>query len=332
MLLACLVGFASCEPRRPAVVVPVNGIWGHPSIHGLTEELATDTANAALYFERGQAFHKLREDSLALIDFKKAVSLDSTKSPYFSAIGDLLFEHKDIDASAVWLEAALRLNPDDPTARLKMAKLAIYTRDYNSAFLQINTVLRKNRNNTEGYFLKGMIRKDLKDTNQAISAFQTALQIDPTYRDAAIQLGLLYSGRHDANALKYLENAYQLDTTDVFPLYARGMFQQDVANWEAAKKEFKRATAHDKFYADAWFGQGFILMQQDSLDLAHALFTKAVQAAPGYAEAYYNRGLCSELLGRPEDALADYRSALKYNGEYAAAETALKRLGKGRVP
>src|SRR5690606_19393220 len=105
--------------------------------------------------------------------FQQAASLDSTKAEYFSAVGDLMFEHKDISGSLPWIEKAVSLNPKDPQARLKIAKLFVFIKEYPKAFSEINTVLRQNAMNPEGYFLKGIIYKDLKDTSKAISSFQT---------------------------------------------------------------------------------------------------------------------------------------------------------------
>ena len=326
MVVFCTVLFSCKDKKKDGQTTISNNPLEQPGIRPLTDKIEKDPEDAALYFQRGNALHKAQQDSLALNDYKKAVTLDSTKAQYYSAIGNLLFEHKDIDGSTQWLEKAIQLDPEDETARLKMAKLFIYTRDYNNAFRQINIVLRKNTYNVEGYFLKGIIRKDLADTNAAISSFQTVLQIDPTYRDAAIQLGLLYSGKRDGNAVKYLDNAFKLDTTDVFPLYAKGMFHQKEGNYEAAKKEYTAAIRYDKRYADAYFNTGFILMQQDSLEAAVGQFNKAISAEPAYPAAHYNKGLCYEILGNNGEARKAYQEALTFAPDYADAKEALKRV------
>ena len=94
-----------------------------PALNKVTEEIKKSPKNAQLYFERGLLLDRLEEDSLALIDYKKAISLDSNRAEYYSAIGDMLFEHKDLDGSVLWLEQALRVNPEDKTAHLKLAKM-----------------------------------------------------------------------------------------------------------------------------------------------------------------------------------------------------------------
>jgi tetratricopeptide (TPR) repeat protein len=42
-------------------------------------------------------------------------------------------------------------------------------------------------------------------------------------------------------------------------------------------------------------------------------------------EAYFNRGLCHEILEKYELAIADYTQALTFNPDYLAAKIALLR-------
>lgn len=296
------------------------------AIKNLTERIEQDPGNHKLYYERGRLLNRMEEDSLALEDFKAAAKLDSSKAEYFSAIGDLMFEHKDISGSIKYIQKALSLNPDDPAAHLKMAKMFVYTKDYTKAFSEINVVLRQDVYNAEGYFLKGMIYKDMKDTTKALSSFLTAAEVDPEYREAILQLALLNGYKNDPVALQYYDKAFKLDTGDVFPIYAKGVYYQDRSNFEKAKEFYREAILRDQQYANAYFNTGYILMQQDSFEKARRQYDLLTKIEPGDFEAYYNRGLCSEMLGRKDEAIADYRQALVFNANYETAKVALKRL------
>lgn len=321
---ACSIIFAACNSNS---TTEKKVTFENPHIQGITDRIEKNPENASLYYERGHMFHRLRQDSLALDDFKKAAKLDSTKAEYYSAIGDLMFEHKDISGSISYIEKALKINPKDPAARLKMAKMFLYTKEYTRSFSEINTVLRQDVYNPEAYFLKGMVYKDMKDTTKALSSFLTAVQVDPQYRDAVLQLGLLYSKQNDPIALKYLDNAFKIDTTDAFPLYAKGVFYQDRKQYDKAKEEYANAIYHDQQYADAYFNVGYILMQQDSFEKAWRQYDMITKMILDDHEAYYNRGLCSEMMGKKADAIADYRQALVFNRNYEAPKEGLKRLG-----
>jgi predicted double-glycine peptidase len=69
----------------------------------------------------------------------------------------------------------------------------------------------------------------------------------------------------------------------------------------------------------------FMGRYQDIIDLA----TFAIRSAniPAIEESYYWRGLAEQSLGRREDAIADYREALKQHAGYKLAEEALAGMG-----
>lgn len=319
----------SCKQNSRSAKQPLTGIFAeNAALKEATEKINNKPDNARLYYERGVLLHSLKEDSMALEDFKNAVRLDSARAEYFSAIGDLLFEHKDLTGSITWIRKALELNPSDPKARLKVAKMLVYSRDYPNAFREINKVLRADAMNPEAYFLKGMIYKDLSDSSaKALSSFLTAVQIQPDYKDALLQLGLLYDKMKDSVALQYYENAYKADTNDVTSLYAKGMYYQTREQYEEAKNEYRRSIRSNKNYGDAYFSLGYILMQQDSLETAIRQLNMVITLEPTNARAYYNRGLCHEVLDQRNEAIADYKQALTFNKEYKEAKEALKRVG-----
>jgi tetratricopeptide (TPR) repeat protein len=323
----CLFLLSSCkdEEKKANYDVPVND----RAVQELSAKISNDPTNAMLFFQRGSLLHRIQEDSLALEDMKKAVSLDSTKAQYYSAIGDILFEHKDISGSVTWLQKAIKLNPKDPTAQLKVAKMFIFLEDYNKAFEAINTVLRQDVYNAEGYFLKGMAYKGIKDTAKALSSFQTAINAQPEFREAIIQLASIYSSKGDPVAIKYYENAFRIDSTDVSPIYNTGLYYLNKNDIEAAKEQYKKAIMKDRNYANAFFGMGFALMQQDSIEKAWRQFDIVVGIEPTNTDAYYNRGLCSEMMGKIKEAIADYEQTLTFNADYAPAAEALKRV-KGK--
>lgn len=323
-LLVC----SACSDSPVAQQEEIPAIFQLPELKTITDKIQKNPDKASLYFERGVKLARLHQDTLALQDLKKAVSLDSTRAEYYSAIGDLLFETKNITESVQWLEKAIRLNPSDPTAHLKIAKMFLYLQDHNRAFAEINTVLKENAMIPEAYFLKGMVYKDRNDTIRALSSFMTAVQVDPQYTDALMQLGLLYSQQKNPVAIKYFKNAFETDTTDVYPIYAQGMFYQEEKKYEEAKQAYVDCIMRDISFADAYFSLGWILMQQDSLEKAWRQFDLATKQDPLYVEAYYNRGLCSELMGKKTDAIADYEQVLSFDPEFAAAKEAMQRLRK----
>lgn len=296
------------------------------AISEATRLIEKQPKDAELFFKRSLIYRQAKKDSLALSDLYKAIKLDSTKSYYFSSIADILFEHKDINGSVQWIQKAIKLNPDDPKAHLKIAKMFLFTEEYPKAFTEINTVLRTDVYNAEAYFLKGMCYKNMKDTNKAISSFQTAVQTDPKYAAAHMQLALIFKAKNNPLAIKYFENAFKSDSSDMEPLYGEAMFWQDQNKFEEAKEVFKKCILLNKDYVKSFYNIGWMLLQQDSIEKALRHFSMAIVVKPEFSEAYYNRGLCYEILEQYDSAYVNYQQALSLNEDLPNGKVALQRV------
>jgi tetratricopeptide (TPR) repeat protein len=323
-----LLSSCGSSGRRSVVQVSKEDVFAHPSVASITQKIEITPTDASLFFERAKALRQLQEDSLALNDLKIAAQLDSTKAVYFSSIGELYFEHKDIEGSVKWFKKAIQIDPKDPIAHLKFAKMLIFVNDNQKAFTEVNTVLRRDPFNPEAYFLKGMVYKNLNDTAKSISSFSTAVQVDPGYQPAILQLAMIYAAKKDTLALRYYDNAFAADTTQLVALHGKAIFYQELGRVENAKEMYRKCLSVDNQYADAYFNMGWILMHQDSLEKATRQFDFVTRIEPENAEAYYNRGVCKELLKRPLEALSDFKQALAFAPDYQEAKDGVKRLSK----
>jgi tetratricopeptide (TPR) repeat protein len=330
IFIPLLIGVASCgsSNKKTSITQPKDGIFAHPSVASISLQMESNPNDASLFFKRAKALRGLQEDFLALEDFKKATQLDSTKAIYFSAIGELLFEHKDVEGSVKWFKKAIQIDPADPVAHLKFAKMLMFVNDNKKAFTEINTVLRRDPYNPEAYFLKGMVYKNLNDTAKSISSFTTSVQVDPGYQPSILQLAMIYAAKRDTIAIRYYDNAFAADTTQLVALHGKAMFYQEMGKMENAKTVYKECILHDVQYADAYFNLGWILMHQDSLDKAARQFDFVTKIEPNNAEAYYNRGVCKELLKKPLEALIDFKQALAFDPDYKVAKEGIDRLSK----
>jgi tetratricopeptide (TPR) repeat protein len=326
LVVTILLLWSSCDFFSKTAVKKTSGPGAFQETAALTEQIEGKPNDAKLYFKRGTILRTLKQDSLAIVDFQKAISLDSTNAVYYSAMGDLLFDHKDVSGSLGWIQKAIQLDPNDQTAHLKLARMFLFTSEYNKAFIEINTVLRADVYNTEAYFLKGMCYKSMKDTNLAISSFQTAVQSDPKNSEAYLQLAILHEARKNPLALDYFENAYKADSSNLEPLYGKAMYWQNQQNFAEAKKVFNRMIGIDRNYPKSFYNMGWILLQEDSTEKAIRNFSIAIEVKPDYAEAYFNRGLCYEIQGNFKAAAADYNQSLNFNAQMKAAQEALARI------
>jgi len=146
----------------------------------------------------------------------------------------------------------------------------------------------------------------------AIAQFTKALQLDPTYSEAALYLGRTYNALYDeANAEKYFRLAIKLDPDYLEAHSGLGAMLLDLADTDGAVREFNsvlQRKPNDPVtltnLAQAYRMKG---LYPESVESAR----KAVSFAPEYAEPHLWMGESLRLSAHYDASLAEYGQYLK---------------------
>ena len=214
----------------------------------------------------------------------------------------------------------------NPEPSLKLAELNLFLEDYEKVYLYSNNAIQLDKYNAKAYFIKGFAQLEQKDTLKAIVNLQKATDNDPEYYDAFIMLGHIFDLKNDPIAGNYFKTAVRIRPTSVEARYNYGMWLQEHKLLEDALVQYDALLAIDP-KKNAWFNIGYInLVYLQNYKTAIDKFSKAIECDPGYAEAFYNRGLAYEELKQYKNAEEDYKKALKIRTNYENAITALNRI------
>jgi tetratricopeptide (TPR) repeat protein len=179
--------------------------------------------------------------------------------------------------------------------------------------------------------MAGRVALDKGDTLAAIASLQKSVKIDATNDDAWIFLGRIFSNRNNPVALQYFDNAIRLDSTDLEAREFKGVFYKRRGEFDKAFATYRDIVARNPDYSNAYFDMGIIYLELDSLSKAYDHFDIAVKTDALFVKAYYYRGLCAELQGNLDAALADYKQANGMSPDFEEAKKALERLEKGAM-
>ena len=294
----------------------------------LSVQIEQDTTNAVLYFDRANAYLAERDVSSAADDVLKAMELDPKNSKYYQLASEILLKINDSESAINMLKRGLHIKPFNIPMRLEIAKLYLITKDYKSCEKNLNTVLNFDESNATAYFYKGMLSKEQSQPADMIEHFKKAVQLDPDNLESHMQLGLNYSSQNNPIAIAHFDNVIRIDETSLEAYYAKALFYQKNNDFPEAKKIYKQINANFPPYYNSLYNIGWMLFQEDSVELAQKHFNMAVKAAPSFSNGYHMRGLCSEVLGEKEKAIADYEQCLVFKEDHTQALEGLKRLGK----
>jgi tetratricopeptide (TPR) repeat protein len=298
-------------------------------VERLSKAIEANPKDASAYYQRAKIYEGQKKFKLALNDINEAVANDSTKSEYFLTQANVLFANLLVPQSLEAFQKCIELDPKNIEAYLKLAELNLYIKKYKDAVQNANDVLRIDKHRAKAYFIKGFVFKEMGDTSNAISSFQTCTEQEPDNYDGYMQLGLLYGAKRNKLAIQYYNNALRLDPKSTEALYDRGLFYQDNGDLQKAIDDYQAIIQIDPSYKEAYYNIGYInLVYLDKYQEAVTYFTNAINSAKYYVDAYYNRGLSYEKLGNKAAAEADYKEALSIMPTYKLAIAAMKRLEK----
>jgi tetratricopeptide (TPR) repeat protein len=187
--------------------------------------------------------------------------------------------------------------------------------------------LRIDPQHAKGYYLKGWIHMEAGDTALAISSYRTAVERDPDFFDAYLQMGQLHAALRNPLAVEYYNSALAIKPSSVEAWYGMGMFAQENGRDSVALACYARIKDIDPRNPLAWYNSGYVLLElRDQPAAARTEFRQAIKLVPTWADAYYNRGLTYELENRLDSAYSDYRLALELLPDMTLAAQGLSRL------
>ena len=146
----------------------------------------------------------------------------------------------------------------------------------------------------EEWFEEGL-RHDSPDGSfeLALGAYESAIQVDPNYVDAYVNIGTLYYDRQ---------------------------------KFEKAQRYYRQAVARDPHHAKAYFNLGNVLDELGCSDEAIELYEKAIQVDSSFSDAYFNLAVACEKLRIQDTAIKHWTSYLKLDPNSRHADFARRRL------
>ncbi len=328
LVSALFMVFVSCGPSGGDENTNANDSVA-PELADLNRAIGENPTEASLFYKRCVWYLEHQEAEKALGDISKAIELQPKVPLYHRTMSDVYFAMGKPQRSRDALNKAIEIDVEDTTAYLKLAELEFYFKEYKGTFDFLDKALKLDPYNSKAFFIRGMAFKEMGDTAKAIKALQTAVEYDQEYYHAFMQLGILFSIKHNPLAVEYYNNAIRLNPKSVEAYYALGMFYQENEEYNKAIETYTTLLKIDPKYKFAHFNLGYVhLVYLRVYDVAVQHFTRAIEVDKNYAEAWYNRGYSYELMGDVMNARSDYKQATMLKPNYQRAVDGLNRLDK----
>ncbi|MDB4061894.1 tetratricopeptide repeat protein [Vicingaceae bacterium] len=293
----------------------------------LNEKIRADINNKDLYLARADYFLEKQNPKEAMQDINRAFRIDTVYLPTLLKQADFLTKSGKLELSLNVIDKANQLHRNSSTVQVAYSQLYLVARNNEKSLSYADLAIKYDMYNAEAYYLKGFNFLEIGDTSKAISSYQTAVEQDPEYFEAFLELGLIFSQKNDPIALEYINNALEIQSTERRALYSKGMYEQEHEMFNEAMLTYTAAIKSNPDFREAYYNLGYIhLFYLKLYRQSQQYFTDAIDVDPRYKEAYYNRGYAFELLGDINNAAKDYRKALEIDPSYDYAAKGLSRL------
>lgn len=332
LLFGIIIILAACETNNQAEDTTTEVPTIDATLEELNKAILNAPNNADNYVRRANYYIENNQIEQAFGDFKLALLADSTRSDIYYQRAQLSYNLGKFPDATTDCERCIHHNASETNCLLMLGEINIHLQQYSIAFERINAALAINEQLPFAYYMKGRIYKETGDTSLAASSYQTAIEVDPDYYDAYIEVALLYASAKSDLALEYYSTAIDIRPTSVEARYNKAIYLQETGRRDK-KRYYEAFDLYDQILeidpqnATAAYNKGYIYLEyMQKYDSAGIAFTQAIELYPGYFQAYYNRGLCYESLNNPKLALEDYSKALTLQPTFDAAAIAKSRV------
>ncbi len=320
--IGILLNLISCGNKSDGQELKTYGI---PEIDKLSQEIAKNPNNAALYAARSQVFTEKEMFQEAELDAEKALQLDSSQIDYYRLLSNAYFDNNHSLSAIKTAENAIAKFPKQLPIYLMLGEMQYVLQQYQDGLITVDKMMKVFPNHPEGLFIQGQILKEMGDTLKALDRFQTVVEQDADHIDAYLQLALLTQDREDRLNIKYLDNALRIDSMNETALLAKAQYFHLKGEFEQAEKEYEVAILRQPQNPDFNYNLALMFLEmgdqadkrgqgeeaQEYYKKAFQHFDNSTKFAPQFADAYYYKGIAAERLGKNDIARTDYENAFR---------------------
>lgn len=316
----------SCQQEKTKEIKHRFASTGDEIIDALTLELEKDPLNSNLRFKRAERLYAREMYNECIEDLRVAITTDSMKPEYYHLLSDAFMDDQVSTRSLQTMKIAANLFPKRIPTLLKLAETQVILQQYDDAIATINNIIKLDASNAEAYFMLGLALRDKGEIKRAITAFQTATEMDSKLTDAWISLGNIYEANKNPKAMQYYQTAVNIDPKNPFAQHALAFYIQNTGKEREAINIYKEIHNFAPEYTSAYLNCGILYMEMDSLQKAYEEFNIMVGIDPKDSEAYLYRGKVNYELKKFDAALADFKSSLNLNPKNEEAQSLVEEL------
>ena len=139
----------------------------------------------------GLGFNERADAVTMLGELRRAVRLLPDDPDYRLKLADALLRVGDVDAAIEECRAAIQLQPDDGNAHLQLGLMLMAKQEWRAAASALKEAIRLEPDRPQAHYNLGSVHYSLGDVKAAIQSYRKAIGLQPYFPDARYRLALL---------------------------------------------------------------------------------------------------------------------------------------------
>ena len=313
----------SCDDKNGS---KENAILSRPPYDKLTDSIKQSPDNDQLYFRRGTLLYSNEELNLARRDVEKAWQLNPNE-PYALRLTTILKE-KNADSAISFLQEAIKKIPSSISLKIMLAKGYESKNQLDKTMAICDEILSRYPGEIDALLLKAEILKQQDKDADALSILEKAYSFAPGDVDLVHQLAFDYAEAKNPKVLSLCDSLIKADVEQrhAEPYYFKGLYFENLGNFNKAISLFDEAIHHDFNFLDAYMDKGQSFYEQKKYTDAAKTFQLATTVFTTEALPYYWLGKSQEAMGLKNEAKLNYERAFGFDKTLTDAKDAADRL------
>lgn len=177
-------------------------------LKSVNDRIESYPLNADAYFKKAEVLEKLHNPENAIINYKKAIRLDSANAGYHKSLARLFLKQEKLKRAEQNARRAEQLGEQTADLHSLLAEINIRKKEFNVALNHLNKAIDMAPGNSDYIIRKGKVFMQLQDTARAQEYFLSNMHRIKPDADLYESLADIYTaGRKYSEALVYLDSS-----------------------------------------------------------------------------------------------------------------------------
>lgn len=266
------------------------------SITEYSNAIQLNNSMPQFFYNRGIAYHDIKQWNEAIEDFSQSLKLDPKKAAAYTMRGNCFKQLGNYEEAVKDYTNAIELQPNYKNALLGRALCYDRLSKYKDAVDDYSKVIELEKSNPSfsWFYNRGVDYMELEKYKEAIQDFSKAYDLSKgSYIDAIYQRAQCYE-------MMKLKDCAIFDYLQVITEYSK--------------------------HLQALHAVAYLFYEDRDYERACEMFGQVINLDPEDYNSHYNRGLCWMKLGKPEEAIRDFKATILVEPEFQKAYIQIARL------